>query len=221
MNFLMVSAWMLWLSDALETRTLFCFWHGCCGYIVCSWNTSVHLLWAWMLLVVVLVCSWNTSVIMLWAWMLLSSSPLEHELSYGFGMDALVLGCFGTRTLFCFWHGCCGYIVCSWNTSVHLLWAWMLLVVGLVCSWNTSVIMLWAWMLLSSSPLEHELSYGFGMDALVLGCFGTRTLFCFWHGCCGYIVCSWNTSVHLLWAWMLLVVVLVCSWNTSVIMLWA
>ena len=74
----------------------------------------------------VTVCSWNTIVIMMWAWMLQSPHALgprtllwfghgcsshrmlwEHERYYGLGMDALVT-------------------VCSGNTNVILVWAWML-----------------------------------------------------------------------------------------------
>ena len=42
--------------------------------------------------VLVTACSWNRNGLMLWAWMLsyLHSLEHEHELSYGFGMSALV-----------------------------------------------------------------------------------------------------------------------------------
>ena len=75
------------------------------------------------------VCPWNTNVIMVWARMLeMCKNPdvlqisilqahwygcsgermlLEHERYYGLGMDALVS-------------------VCSWNTNVIVVWAWML-----------------------------------------------------------------------------------------------
>ena len=77
---------------------------------------------------------------------------------------------------------------------------------GSVCAWNMNVIMVWARMLercknpgvLQISTLqahwhgcsgdrmllEHERCYGLGMDALVS-------------------VCSWNTNVIMVWAWML------------------
>ena len=149
----------------------------------------------------VIVCSSNTNVIMVWAWMLWSSYAL------------------GTRTLLWFGHGCSGHrmlfehercyglvmdalvIVCSGNTNVIMVWAWDALVI--VCSWSTNVIMVWAWILWSSYALgtrtllwfghgcsghrmlsEHERHYGLGMDALV-------------------IVCSRNTNVIVVWAWML------------------
>ena len=49
---------------------------------------------------------WLTCVI--WAWMLYSYRMLsKHERYYGLGMDALV-------------------IVCSRNTNVIMVWAWML-----------------------------------------------------------------------------------------------
>ena len=74
----------------------------------------------------VTVCSWNMNVILVWAWMLWSPyAPgtqtllwfghgcsshrmlLEHERYYGLGMDALVT-------------------ICSWNTNIMMVWAWML-----------------------------------------------------------------------------------------------
>ena len=88
---------------------------------------------------------------------------LEHERYYGLGMDAL-------------------RPVCSWNTNVIMVWAWMLrdpyalgtrtlLWFGHGCS-ETRML------------LEHERYYGLGMDAL-------------------RPVCSWNTNVIMVWAWML------------------
>ena len=77
----------------------------------------------------------------------------EHERNYGLGMDALI-------------------IVCSWNTNVMMVWAWMLWsshalrtedkrsyglgmdALVIECSWNTSGIMVWAWMLWSSYALR-------------------------------------------------------------------
>ena len=91
----------------------------------------------------VTVCSWNTNEIMLWAWMLWSPYAL------------------GTRTRLCFGHGCAGHrmlleheryydlgmdalvIVCSRNTNVIMIRAWMLCMV-IVCSRNTNGIMIWA-----------------------------------------------------------------------------
>ena len=70
------------------------------------------------------VCSWNTNGSMVWAWMhwlayalgtgtvlgfghgcTASRMLLEHERNYGLGMDAV--------------------LVCSWNTSGIMVWAWM------------------------------------------------------------------------------------------------
>ena len=36
----------------------------------------------------VIVCSWNMTVVIVLAWMPWSSSALEHERYYGFGMDS-------------------------------------------------------------------------------------------------------------------------------------
>ena len=63
-NVLMIWAWVLWSAYALGTRTLLWFGHGCysdrmllehyglgmdAAVTVCSWNTSVSTVWAWML----------------------------------------------------------------------------------------------------------------------------------------------------------------------------
>ena len=124
-NAIMVGAWMRWGLYALGTRTLLWFEHGCARYrthseheryyglgmdalvAVCSGNTNVIMVWAWMLWIsdalgtqrycglgmdaLVIVCSGNTNVIMVWAWMLWFS-------------DAL-----GTRALLWFGHECSGY----------------------------------------------------------------------------------------------------------------
>ena len=90
---------MVW-AWALETRTLFWSGHGCSDdpmllereryyglsmdalMTVCSWNTNVIKVWAWMLNdrmlldsglgmdALMTVCSWNTNGIMVWAWRL-------------------------------------------------------------------------------------------------------------------------------------------------------
>ena len=84
-NFIMVWAWILWLSDALGTRTSVWFGHGCSVYrmhsererhsglgldalvSVCTRNTRYYGLG---LDALVSVCTRNTNVIMVWAWML-------------------------------------------------------------------------------------------------------------------------------------------------------
>ena len=136
---------------------------------------------------------------MVWAWMLSSSSALEHDRYYGFGMDALVT-------------------VCSWNMNVILVWTWMLSTssalehkhsyglgmdaLNIRVHPNTNIIMVWAWMLLSSSALEAERYYGLGMDALVIECTRSRTLLWFGHGCSYHRVHS-KPNVIMVWAWML------------------
>ena len=130
----------------------------------------------------VVVCSWNTNVILVWAWML--------RLSYALG----------TRTLLWFGHGCSGYRMLLEHERYYGLGMDARVI---VCCGNTNVIRVWAWML--------GLSYALG----------TRTLLWFGHGCSGYrmlleherysslgmdapvIVCSWNTNVIMVWAWML------------------
>ena len=119
----MVWAWILWSSYALGTRTLLWFGHGCSGHRMLLEHERYHGLGMDAL---VIVCSSNTNVIMVWAWMLWSSYALgartlswfghacsghrmllEHERYHGLGMDALV-------------------IVCSWNANVIMAWARML-----------------------------------------------------------------------------------------------
>ena len=106
-NRIMFWAWMLLLSHALGTRTLLCFGHGCFGYRMLLEHERNSALG---MDAVVTVCSWNTNVIMLRAWMLWLSSVLGapallwfghrrsghrtllvHEHYYVLGMDALVI----------------------------------------------------------------------------------------------------------------------------------
>ena len=68
----MVCAWMLYLSYALETRTLLWFVHGCSSYRMLSKHERYYGLGMDAL---VIVCSGNTSCY------------------YGLGMDALVNVC--------------------------------------------------------------------------------------------------------------------------------
>ena len=65
----------------------------------------------------------------------------KHERDYGLGMDALVI----------------------------------------VCTPNTNVIMVWAWMLYSYRMLsKHERDYGWGMDALVIVCTPNTNVMMVW-----------------------------------------
>ena len=72
-------AHLLWLSYALGTRTLLWFGHGCSGYRMLGTRTLL-----WFGHGRIIVCSWNTNVIMVWAWMLglsdFSSLPRRNEL---------------------------------------------------------------------------------------------------------------------------------------------
>ena len=168
-----------------RTRSLLWFGHGCFHHGVQS-NTIVIVVWAWMLSssnaleherkyrsamgalenerydglcmdALVTLCSWKTNVIMVWTWMLPTSSALEHDPSLsaleharydGSGMDALIIECTRTRSVLWFGHGCSHHRVNP----------------------NTNRIMVWAWILSSSSALEHERYFGWGMEALVTVC---------------------------------------------------
>ena len=126
--------------------------------IVCSRNTNIIMVWAWMLWLsfalgtralpwfghgCAIVCSRNTNVIMVWAW--------PHYFWYAFG----------TRTFLWFGRGCA---IVSMLSEPPM----PLFIVCSVCSRNTNVIMVWAW--------SHYFWYAFG----------TRTLFWFGHGCTIY-----------------------------------
>ena len=138
------------------------FGHGCSGYRMLLEHERYYGLGMDAL---VIVCSWNTNVIMVWAGMLGLSCALgtrtvlwlghgctryrmllEHERYYGLGMDVRV-------------------IVCSWNTNVIMVWAWML---WLSYALGTRTL-LWLGHGCSSPRilLEHERYYGLRMDALV------------------------------------------------------
>ena len=122
-NVIMVWAWMLWYSYALKTRTLLWVGHGCSGNRMLSKHERYYGLGMDAL---VLVCSRNTNVIMGWAWMLWYSYALE------------------TRTLLWVGHGCSGNRMLSKNERSCGLGMNALVI---VCSRNTNVIMVWAWML--------------------------------------------------------------------------
>ena len=92
----------------------------------------------------VIVCSGNTNEIMVWAWMLWSSYAL------------------GTRTRFCFGHGCSGHRRLWEHERDYALGMDALVIVS---SGDTNEILLWAWMLWSSQAL------------------GTRTRLWFAYGC--------------------------------------
>ena len=156
---------MLWSAYAPGTRTLLWFRHGCFGQRMLLEHERYYGLGMDAL---VSVCSWNTNVIMVCAWMLWSAYALgtrtllwfehgcfgqrmlsEHQRYYGLRMDALVS-------------------VCSRNTNVIMFCAWML--------WSAYALgtrtLLWfehgcfGQRMLS----EHECYCGLGMDALVSVC---------------------------------------------------
>ena len=117
----------------------------------------------------------------------------------------------GTRTLLWFAHGCFGQLMLSEHERYYGLSMDALVS---VCSRNTNVIMVWAWMLWSA--------YALGTRTLLLfghGCFGQRMLsehkryYCL--GMDALVsVCSRNTNVIMV----LDALVSVCSRNTNVIM---
>ena len=190
---------MLWSSYALGTRTLSWFGNGCSGHRMLLEHARYYGLGTDAL---VIVCSWNTNVIMVWARMLWSSYALR------------------ARTISWFGHGCSGHRMLSEHERYHGLGTDALVT---VCSSNRNVIMVWAWMLWSSYALGTQtLSwFGHGCSGRSSYALGARTLLWFGHGCSGHrmlleqkryhglrtdalvIVCSWNTNVIMVWAWML------------------
>ena len=156
--------------------------HGCSVGLdrVCGWSLLERYHDCHMDALVATVCSRNTNVIMVWAWMLWQPYALgtrtlscfghgrsgnrmlsEHERYHALGMDALATVCsrntnvimlwawaqcqpyaLGTRTLSCFGHGRSGNRMLSEHELYHGLGMNAL---ATVCSWNTNVIMLWAW----------------------------------------------------------------------------
>ena len=185
------------MDAARGTRTELWFGHGCSGHRMLLEHERNYGLGMDAL---VTVCSWNTNGIMVWAWMLWSPYALgtrtelwfghgcsghrvllEHERNYGLGMDA------GQRVLLeherNYGLGMDALvIVCSWNANGFMVWAWML--------WSPYALgtrtELWFGHGCSGHRmlLEHERNYGLGMDALVT-------------------VCTWNTNVIMVWAWIL------------------
>ena len=178
-NVIMVWAWAHWQPYALGTRALSWFGHGRIGNRMLLEHERYHGLGMGALAT---VCSWNTNVIMVWAW--------AHWQPYALG----------TRTLSWLGHGRIGNRILLEHERYHGLGMGAL---PTVCSWNTNVIMAWAWAhwqpytlgtrklswfghgrIANRMLLEHERYHGLGMGALAT-------------------VCSWNTNVIMVRAWML------------------
>ena len=176
--------------------------------IECSWTTNGIMVWAWMLLPPYAL---GTRTLL---WFRHGCSGqcmlLEHERFYGLDMDALTPYALGTRM----WklaekhanmrmdrNAACASDFCCCARTYGLGMDALVT----VCSWNTNVIMVSAWMLWSSDSLKNERHYGLGMDAIVTVCswnpngtlvwawmlwsayaLGTRTLSWFGHGCTGH-----------------------------------
>ena len=128
-NVTVVWAWVLWSPYALGTASLLWFGHGCSGHRMLWEHERYHDLGMGAL---VTVCSGNTNVIMIWAWVLWSPYAL------------------GTRTLLWFGHGCSGHGMLWEHERYHDLGMGALVT---VCSGNTNVIMIRAWVLWSPYAL--------------------------------------------------------------------
>ena len=71
---------------------------------------------------IVIVCSRNTNIIMVWAWMLWLSFALGTRALPWFGHGCAIV-CSRNTNVIMVGNGCA--IVCSRNTSVTMVWAWM------------------------------------------------------------------------------------------------
>ena len=88
-NVNMAWTWMLWFWDALGTRTILWYGHGCPGFRLHSDDERYHGLGMSRL---VIGCTWNTNVLMFWAWMLWLLHPLGTRTLLWFGhVYALVI----------------------------------------------------------------------------------------------------------------------------------
>ena len=126
----------------------------------------------------VTICSWNTNVISVWAWVLWS--PRAFGTRTFFVVSAWVLWsayALGTRTFLWFGHGCYSAGMLLEHERYYGLGMGAPVT---ICSWNTNVIMVWAWMLSSSSALQHECHFGLGMDATVTVCSWNTNVIMVW-----------------------------------------
>ena len=140
--------------------------------------------------------------------------PLEHEQSYGLGMDAVV-------------------IVCFWNTRGIMAWAWMLWV-SYALGTRTE---LWSGRGCSGYRMhwEQERYYGLGINALVIESARNTNVIMVWAWML-WFVCTWNTNVilgHACSGYRMLwehgryyglgmdALVILCSWNMNVMTAWA
>ena len=154
--------------------------------IVCSRNTNIIMVWAWMLGTRALpwfghgcaiVCSRNTNIIMAWAW--------SHCFWYALG----------TRTFL--WFGR-GRAIVSMLSEPPM----PLFIVCSVCSRNTKVILVWEWMHLSSYALGTRTLLWFGHGRTIFGMLSENERYCGLGMDALVIVCSRNTNVIMVWAWM-------------------
>ena len=96
-NGIMVSAWMLWSSYALGTRTELWFGHGCSGHRM-LWEHERD--YGLGMDALVSVCSGNTNGIMVWAWMLWSAYALGTRTAlWASARGARALGAGGAKLL--------------------------------------------------------------------------------------------------------------------------
>ena len=185
---------------------------------VCSWNTNAIMVWAW-----VLQCGYALGTrTLLWFGHGCSSDRmlLEHERYYGLGMDALIIECSATRMSFWFGHGCYSDRMLLEHKRYYGL--------GMdapmtVCSWNTN---LGTRTLYGLGNTLYGLGNGCSGQRMLLK--HERSLW-FRHGCSGHRVPP-DTNVIIVWGlsdrnaimvWGIDALVTVCSSNTNVLMVWA
>ena len=217
-NVISVWAWVLWSPRAFGTRTFSWFGHGCSGQRMLLEHTNAIMVWAW-----VLQCRYALGTrTLLWFGHGCSSDRmlLEHDRYYGLGMDALIIECSATRMSLWFGHGCYSDRMLLEHKRYYGLGVDA---TKTVCSWNTN--------------LGTRTLYGLGntLYGLGNGCSGQRMLLkherslWFRHGCSGHRVPP-DTNVIIVWGlsdrnaimvWGIDALVTVCSSNTNVLMVWA
>ena len=74
----------------------------------------------------VTVCSWNMKVIMVWAWVLWSPRALGTRTFSWFGHEGYSYRMLLEHKRYCGLGMGATVPVCSWNTNVIMVWAWML-----------------------------------------------------------------------------------------------
>ena len=100
----MVWAWMISRLYALGARTELCFGHGCSNdHRLFEHERYYENCYGLCMDALMTVCSWNTTVIMVWAWISNDRMLLEHERCYVLSMDVLMTVCLWSTKVIKVW----------------------------------------------------------------------------------------------------------------------